>query len=154
LKINNYLLFKNNNILFEPIYYNRTDDTAIINLSILPIYISEKNSTSNLLFACEVFEPMLNTNLDSVRIITLSDYDNIKKRNCNINEYFRTYETIYDSLNCKRNILPLNLFKNQDKNPGILLVNQPTEDSVKLKIIYYLQNGENRITETKWLKFN
>jgi len=97
---------------------------------------------------------MLNTNLDSVRIITLSDYDNIKKRNSNINEYFRTYETIYDSLSYKRNILPLNLFKNQDKNPGILLVNQPTEDSVKLKIIYYLQNGENRSTETKWLKFN
>ncbi len=154
LRIRNYNLFKNNNVLSEQNVYSRKDDTLLLLLAVIPNYITEKVSNSGLLYACDISVPILNPNIDSVSIITLSDFDNIKKVNANINDYCRTIKSIYDSSSYKNQIFPLKDLRKLDTYPGVILVNKPITDSVKLRITYFLEGGETRSTNTKWLRFN
>lgn len=138
--------------------FKRNLDTPVIELYQELIYISQKSKPSifNEAVARSPIEPVFYTP-DSIDVFTLSPFNNSIGANTNITHLMGFLEGYnYNSI-----IYRLNQFKTYSKytyynyDRYLLLMENPTKDSIKLKINYYYSGDiGTRTAETNWIKFN
>lgn len=139
--------------------FNRNLDTPVISLYQELVYISQKSKPS--LFNDAIARSpnyIPNYSPDSIDVFTLTPFNNTIGANSNIthlmgylNRY--NYSPLIYRLNQYRTNRSYDYYYNNVFY--LLLMEDPTKDSIKLKINYYY-NGDigTRTVETKWLRFN